>query len=105
LENSEANSDLFRVTISVNKYLGGRYTLNQYKLSECSYSAKEDLFERDSVYCNNHSKDEKEEEYLSFDIVNGYIQMLQARVYGGFMAYPNIDNVVNECKKITRSVD
>ncbi len=105
LENSNANSDLFRATISVKKYLGGRYTLNQYKLSECFYTTKEDLFERDRVYCNNQSKDEKQEEYLTFDIVNGNIEMLQARVYGNFMAYPNIHNVVNECTKINRSVD
>lgn len=104
LEDSQANSDWLRVTISVNKYLGDRYTLNQYKLSECYFIEEEDLFDRDRVSCNN-SKNGKEEEYLSFDIVNGNIEMLQDRVYGRFSSYPNIAADRQECKKIRRSVD
>jgi hypothetical protein len=105
LEDSNKDTNWYKVTVSVNKYLGDRYTLNEYKLSECEYSVREDLFRRDNVYCNNNSKIEKEEDYLSFDIVNGEIQMLKDGVYGEFMSYPDIALHNQECRKISRAVD
>ncbi len=98
-------SDWYRVTVSVNKYLGDRYTLNQYKLSDCEYSVEEGLFRRDVVYCHNKTKNEKETEYLSFDIVNGDIEMLETRGYGNYASSPEISSHNPECRKISRAVD
>lgn len=105
LNDSKNDSDWYRVTVSVKKYLGGRYALNQYKLSQCGFIAAEDLFNRDNVYCSNFEEDEKKRESLEFDIVNGRINGLQDRAYGSFSSNPNISFDAQECKKINRSVD
>lgn len=105
LGDSKKHTDWYRVNVSVNKYLGDRYTLNQYKLSECEYYVNEDLMRRDNVYCSNYSKNEKDEEYLSFDIVNGDIEMLKDSVFGTHMKFRNIAIYNQECGKISRAVD
>lgn len=104
LEDRSLDSNWYRVTVSVNSYFGDRYTLNQYKLSECFYNENQDLFSRDSVSCSNSTNKEKKE-YLSFDIVNGSIQILEDKIYGNFSSYPEIILDTQECKKINRSID
>lgn len=62
-----------KVYVTVNKYFGGvRYTLNEYKLSQCSFDKRSHLLWLDTVYCSNGLKD-KEWRYISFNIIDGSI--------------------------------
>ena len=93
------SNDYEKAYVTVNKYFGGvRYTLNDYKLSQCNLRKSSDNEFLDYVHCESSDFD-----YLSFNIIDGSI--VSGYKYKGFPFMYYRGNTRLKCSKIIKAVD
>jgi hypothetical protein len=100
LDEEGDKGDWYRANVTVNKYFWGRYTLNDYKLSQCEFEITNEIFrERNSVWCGVVGT-----KHLEFNIIDGRIVRLKD-YWGSYTRLPQLRYDLQECTKIKRAVD